>query len=161
MPQYTHFDKEGRPKLVDISKKSKTLRTATAEGYVVLPDAVYNAISSGAVKKGDPFSLSELAGIMGAKKTSLLIPLCHSIRLDKIDIKCSVIENDKTLHIECFVAATESTGVEMEALVGVTTAALCFYDICKALDKGMIIKDVRLISKTGGKSSDWVFKREI
>lgn len=155
MSEYTHFNKKGHPILVDITGKPKTLRTATAEGWVILPDLVYTAVSSGSVKKGDPFSLSEIAGIMGAKKTASLIPLCHTIRIDTINIQCSLDAVKKALHIVCEVKATESTGVEMEALTGVSTAALCFYDLCKAHDKGMIIKDIRLIKKSGGTRGEW------
>ncbi len=155
MSEYTHFDKQGHPTLVDISGKVKTLRSATAEGWIILPDSVYTAVFSGSVKKGDPFSISEIAGIIGAKNTPSIIPLCHAIKLDKINVKCSLNAGKKALHIVCEVKANESTGVEMEALTGVSTAALCFYDICKAHDKGMIIKDIRLTQKSGGRSGEW------
>jgi len=106
-------------------------------------------------KKGDPFLIAELAGIMGAKKTPELIPLCHTIRLDNVSVKCELAEGTKSVRITCEATANEVTGVEMEALTGVSAAALCFYDMCKGIDKGMVIRDIRLIRKTGGKSGEW------
>lgn len=153
MSDYTHFDKEGRPVLVDVSEKHTTKRTALAEGWIDLPDAIYEVVSQGSVKKGDPLSIAELAGIMGAKKTPDLIPLCHPIRIDNVSVRCAL--EGKSVHITCEATATEVTGVEMEALTGTAAAALCFYDMCKGIDKGMVIRDIRLLRKTGGKSGDW------
>ena len=99
--------------------------------------------------------VAELAGIMGAKKTPELIPLCHNIRLDNVVVKCVLAEGTKSVRITCEATANEVTGVEMEALTGVSAAALCFYDMCKGLDKGMVIRDIRLLRKTGGKSGEW------
>jgi cyclic pyranopterin phosphate synthase len=155
LAEYTHFDKEGRPTLVDVSKKAVTSRTAWAEGWVELPEIIYETVAKGAVKKGDPFTIAELAGIMGAKRTPDLIPLCHTIRLDNVSVKCELDCCRKAVKITCEASASEVTGVEMEALTGVSVAALCFYDMCKALDKGMVIKDIRLLRKTGGKSGEW------
>ena len=155
MAEYTHFDSDGRPVLVDVSKKSITSRTAWAEGWIDLPDAIYEKVSCGSLKKGDPFLIAELAGIMGAKKTPELIPLCHTIRLDNVIVKCKLSESAKSVKITCEATANEVTGVEMEALMGVSAAALCFYDMCKGIDKGMVIKDIRLLRKTGGKSGEW------
>ena len=107
------------------------------------------------MKKGDPLRIAELAGIMGAKKTPDLIPLCHTIRLDNVKVKCDLKEDSKSVHITCEATSNEVTGVEMEALTGVSVAALCFYDMCKGLDKGMVIRDIRLLRKTGGKSGEW------
>lgn len=152
---YTHFDESGRPVLVDVSGKKTTLRKAVAEGWLVLPDKVFEVVSSGAVKKGDPYKAAELAGIMGAKKTPDLIPLCHNIRIDNISVRCELVPEKRSVHIIASAVAREVTGVEMEALVAVSTAALCFYDMCKGIDKGIVIKDVRLLSKSGGKSGDW------
>ena len=148
MGEYTHFDADGRPTLVDVSGKAVTKRTAWAEGWLYLPDGIYRTVSQGAVKKGDPFSIAELGGIMGAKRTPDLIPLCHTIRLDNVKVKCDLDHEKKALRIAC-------EGVEMEALTGVSVAALTFYDMCKGIDKGMIIKDIRLLKKTGGKSGEW------
>lgn len=159
MAEYTHFDSDGRPTLVDVSKKNITSRTAWAEGWVYLPDTIFDVVSKGNVKKGNPFPIAELAGIMGAKKTPELIPLCHTIRLDNVSVKCDLVEDKKAVKITCEATANEVTGVEMEALTGVSTAALCFYDMCKGLDKGMIIKDIRLLRKTGGKSGEWTAEK--
>lgn len=155
MKDYTHFDSEGRPVLVDVSNKKATSRTAWAEGWIDLPDVIYEKVSSGSIKKGDPLLIAELAGIMGAKKTPELIPLCHTIRLDNVVVKCTLAEGSKSVRITCEATANEVTGVEMEALTGVSTAALCFYDMCKGLDKGMVIRGIRLLRKTGGKSGEW------
>ena len=155
MAEYTHFDADGRPTLVDVSGKNITNRTAWAEGWIDLPEGVFEVVSKGNVKKGDPFRIAELAGIMGSKKTPDLIPLCHTIRLDNVKVKCNLDEDSKSVHITCKATSNEVTGVEMEALTGVSVAALCFYDMCKGLDKGMIIRDIRLLRKTGGKSGEW------
>ncbi|MCF0248370.1 MAG: cyclic pyranopterin monophosphate synthase MoaC [Synergistes sp.] len=159
MGEYTHFDSEGRPTLVDVSGKSVTKRTALAEGWVYLPEEIYNTVSQGSVKKGDPYGVAELGGIMGAKKTPDLIPLCHQIRLDNIKVRCTLDDEKKAVKITCEATASEVTGVEMEALTGVSVAALTFYDMCKGIDKGMVIKDIRLLRKTGGKSGDWNAER--
>lgn len=156
---YTHFDKDGRPVLVDISGKKATKRVAVAEGWIDLPDAIFETVARGAVKKGDPFSIAELAGIMGAKKAPDIIPLCHNIRIDSVSVRCGLDADSRAVRITCEVSASELTGVEMEALAGAATAALCFYDMCKGIDKGMVIRDIRLLSKTGGKSGDWRAER--
>lgn len=158
MADYTHFDGEGRPVLVDVSKKKVTARTALAEGWIDLPDLVFEKVSAGDLKKGDPFLISELAGIMGAKKTPGLIPLCHTITLANVTVKCCLAEAARAVRITCEAAADDVTGVEMEALTGVSLAALCFYDMCKGIDKGMVIRDIRLLKKTGGKSGEWTAK---
>ncbi|MBQ9881297.1 MAG: cyclic pyranopterin monophosphate synthase MoaC [Synergistes sp.] len=155
MGEYTHFDAEGRPTLVDVSGKTVTKRTAWAEGWIYLPDGIYETVSKGAVKKGDPFRIAELGGIMGAKRTPELIPLCHNIRLDNVKVRCDLDREKKAVKITCEASASEVTGVEMEALTGVSAAALTFYDMCKGIDKGMVIKDIRLLRKTGGKSGEW------
>lgn len=159
MGEYTHFDAEGRPALVDVGGKAVTKRTAWAEGWLYLPDEIYNTVSNGAVKKGDPFRIAELGGIMGAKRTPELIPLCHNIRLDNVKVRCDLDSEKKAVRITCEASASEVTGVEMEALTGVSAAALTFYDMCKGIDKGMIIKDIRLLRKTGGKSGEWTAGR--
>lgn len=156
---YTHFDKDGHPVIVDVGEKKATKRIAVAEGWIDLPEGIFNTVSQGAVKKGDPFSIAELAGIMGAKKTPDIIPLCHNIRLDSVSVRCSLDAERRAVRVTCEAAASEVTGVEMEALTGVASAALCFYDMCKGIDKGMVIRDIRLLSKTGGKSGDWRAER--
>ena len=158
MGNWTHFDEAGRPVMVDVSKKDATERTAVAEGWIDLPETVFAAVRDRAVKKGDPLAIAELGGIMGAKRTPDLIPLCHAIRLDSVRVECALEAGDGgtgSLRIVCRVTAKDVTGVEMEALTGVSTAALVFYDMCKGLDKGMIVRDIRLLEKSGGKSGNW------
>ncbi|MDR3280576.1 MAG: cyclic pyranopterin monophosphate synthase MoaC [Synergistaceae bacterium] len=155
MAGYSHFDDSGRPVMTDVSGKTRTLRRAVAECFVKLPEKICAALLDGGVSKGDPIRVAELAGIMGAKKTPDLIPLCHPIGLDSVKIKCEFLSEDRALRIECETTANDSTGVEMEALTGALVAALTFYDMCKALDKGMIITGVRLLEKSGGRSGRW------
>ena len=160
MGEYTHFDADGRPTLVDVSGKAVTKRTAWAEGWLYLPDGIYRTVSQGAVKKGDPFSIAELGGIMGAKRTPDLIPLCHTIRLDNVKVKCDLDHEKKALKITCEAVASEVTGVEMEALTGVSTALLTIYDMCKAMDRGMVIRDIHILEKDGGKSGHYIYQKE-
>lgn len=155
MTEWTHFDEKGRPVMVDVSGKAITERTARAEGWVELPDAIYEALKQEKIAKGDPMAVSELGGIMGAKKTPDLIPLCHGVKLDGVTVKCRLCHDTKSLHIVCEARACDVTGVEMEALTGVSIAALVFYDMCKGLDKGMSIRNIRLLEKSGGKSGLW------
>ena len=154
MAGYSHFDDSGRPVMVDVGGKERTSRRAVAECLVELPEAVYAALAGGEVAKGNPFRVAELGGIMGAKRTPDIIPLCHPISLDSVRVRCD-LRDDRVLRIECEASAHDATGVEMEALVGATIAALVFYDMCKALDKGMKIKEARLLEKSGGKSGRW------
>ncbi|MDR1651435.1 MAG: cyclic pyranopterin monophosphate synthase MoaC [Synergistaceae bacterium] len=155
MAGYSHFDDFGRPLMVDVSGKKHTRRKAAAECFVKLPEKVCDALKNRGVSKGDPMRVAELSGIMGAKKTSDLIPLCHSVSLDSVRVVCEFREHERTLRIECEASADDATGVEMEALTGVSVAALAFYDMCKALDKGMVITGVRLLEKSGGRSGVW------
>jgi cyclic pyranopterin phosphate synthase len=157
MDGWSHFDGDGRPAMVDVGEKNASRRRALAEGWVDLPEAIYEAVKGGGVKKGDPVSVAELGGMMGAKRTPELIPLCHAIRLDCVRVRCELCEAKKSLRIECEARAADVTGVEMEALTGVSVAALVFYDMCKGLDKGMVIRDIRLLEKSGGKSGDWKY----
>lgn len=155
MSGWTHFDETGRPTMVSVSEKKATLRRAIAEGWIELPESIYLAIKDGDTAKGDPFQVAEIGGIMGAKKTAELIPLCHGIKIDSVRVFCDLHEATKSVRIRCEAVAYEVTGVEMEALVGVSIAALVFYDMCKGIDKGMIIREIRLLEKTGGKSGAW------
>ena len=156
MQEFTHLDSKGRPRMVDVSDKDETLREAVAEGFVFLPPAVWTALGSGTTKKGNVLVIAETAGIMACKKTQELIPLCHSIRLDSVSVTCVLEEKPKSVRITCRVSAREVTGVEMEALTGVTVAALTVYDMCKGIDKGMQIKNIRLLEKRGGKSGEYL-----
>jgi cyclic pyranopterin phosphate synthase len=147
----SHYDRDGRARMVDVSKKSATQRTASASAFVAMKPAVLRALPSN--PKGDPLEVARLAGIMAAKKTSELIPLCHAIALLHIAVDISVCENG--VGIASHASTRAETGVEMEALVAASVAALTVYDMCKALDKGIEIRDVVLTSKTGGKSGNY------
>lgn len=154
MTNFTHWNDEGRPKMVDISDKDISKRTAIARSTITLSDEVYEAIQNGGIKKGDPTQVAQIAGIMGAKKTSDIIPMCHPIMLQGTDFTFDYqkVEQGYELHIEVAVKCSGKTGVEMEALTAVSIAALTFYDMCKAVDKTMVIKETYLVQKTGGKS---------
>lgn len=160
MSNFTHWNEEGRPKMVDISEKTSTNRTAIARSTITLSDEVYQAIQKGGIKKGDPTQVAQIAGIMGAKKTADIIPMCHPIQLQGTDFQFEY-EKGKDgyeLHIQATVKCSGKTGVEMEALTAVSIAALTFYDMCKAVDKSMVIKETYLVEKTGGKSGTFVRK---
>jgi cyclic pyranopterin phosphate synthase len=151
----SHYDRTGRASMVDVSSKAVTKRQARANAFVVLKPEVLKALPQN--PKGDPFEVARLAGIMAAKKTSDLIPMCHPLPLSHIDVALRLCENGVTITSE--VTTTATTGVEMEALVAVSVAALTVYDMCKALDKGIEIREVALESKTGGKSGDYRRKK--
>jgi len=158
MSEFSHWNEAGRPKMVDISDKNPTSRTAIARSTIVLSNELYAAIEDGNIKKGDPTQVAQIAGIMGAKKTADIIPMCHPIMLQGTDFAFHYepIEDGYELHIEATVKCDGKTGVEMEALTAVSIAALTFYDMCKAVDKSMIIKNTYLVKKTGGKSGTFV-----
>jgi len=148
----THLDDKGNPHMVDVSEKQVSLRTATARSIVSLPAEVLDTITNGELnsKKGTVFQIAIIAGIMGAKRTGELIPLCHPLGLDNCQV--SIMLNDRQeVVIDCTASITAKTGVEMEALVGASIAALTIYDMCKAMSHDIIIKETQLISKTGGK----------
>ena len=142
--------------MVDVSGKQTTYREALAEGFVNLTDEIAQAIVKNETAKGDVLKVAELAGIMAAKRTSELIPLCHPIRLDNVKVECSLDASEKKVKIRAFAKADEVTGVEMEALTAVSVAALTIYDMCKGIDKGMSVEGIRLLRKSGGKSGDYV-----
>jgi cyclic pyranopterin monophosphate synthase len=152
MSKLTHFDGEGRAVMVDVSDKSETERVAVAAASVLMQKATLDLILAGGVKKGDVLSVARLAGIMGAKRTPDLIPLCHPIALTSVtvDLRCDPERNAVDITATCRV--TGRTGVEMEALTAASVAALTIYDMCKAVDRGMTLTDIRLIHKSGGKS---------
>ncbi len=149
----THIDKLGNPTMVDVSEKKVTNRSATARSIVVLPSEVLSQITDGEIqtKKGAVFNTAIIAGIMGAKKTGDLIPLCHPLGLDNCNIVVYINEEQEVV-IDCTASLSAKTGVEMEALVGASIAALTIYDMCKAMSHDIVIKDTKLISKTGGKN---------
>ena len=152
---FTHFNDEGRARMVNVGEKGVTRRTATAAARVLVSPETYALIESGGMKKGDVLTVAQIAGIMGAKKTSALIPMCHPILMDGVDLSLSLDAARCSVEIEATVSCTGRTGVEMEALTAAATAALTVYDMCKAVDKGMVITDLRLIRKTGGVHGDY------
>lgn len=151
----SHFDSEGRPHMVDVSAKPTTARKAVAQGKVKMKRATLDIVLAGDVKKGNVITIAELAGIMGAKHTSTLIPLCHPLPLSSV--KLQIITDDVLpgLTVRASAKTTGQTGVEMEALTAVSVACLTIYDMLKAVDKAMVIHDICLLEKTGGKSGDW------
>ena len=156
MPESNHIDENGNAVMVDISTKSRTERTATAIGCVQMQPKTIALIQDGGVKKGDVLSIAQLAGIMGAKRTPDLIPLCHPLNLSSVKVNLSCDTNANKVDIEASCKLIGQTGVEMEALTAVCIAALTIYDMCKAVDKNMNIGNIRLVHKAGGKSG--VFK---
>lgn len=158
MSGLTHFDGKGDAHMVDVSEKAVTTRVAIAAGCVKMSRETLETITEGRAKKGDVIGVARLAGIMGAKKTSELIPLCHPLPITKVAVELSPDSDLPGIMIEATVKTTGQTGVEMEALTAVTTAALTLYDMVKAVDKSMVISDVRLILKEGGKSGRYEAK---
>lgn len=152
--QLSHVDAKGRIRMVDVSEKRATAREAVARGRITMSVAALRAVRSGAVKKGDPLQTARLAGIMAAKQTSALIPLCHPLAISHADVTLTPMK--RGYDIEARVRTTSPTGVEMEALTAVSVAALTIYDMVKAVDRSMTIGEIRLIEKRGGKSGTWV-----
>lgn len=152
MSGLTHFDAQGQAHMVDVSEKSVTDRVAVAEGYIRMRPETLDMITQGRAKKGDVLSVARLAGIMGAKKTSDLIPLCHPLAISKVSLDLTADPDRPGIRVEATVKTTGQTGVEMEALTAVATACLTVYDMVKAVEKSMVIEDVRVILKDGGKS---------
>ncbi|AHM58987.1 molybdenum cofactor biosynthesis protein C [Flammeovirgaceae bacterium 311] len=157
MNEFTHLDDKGRATMVNVGEKQPTLRTATARSIVVLPAAVLEKLTAGEIqtKKGAVFQTAIIAGIMAAKKTGELIPLCHPLGMDNCQINIQVNEHQEVV-IDCTASITAKTGIEMEALVGASVAALTIYDMCKAMSHDIVIRETRLMEKTGGKRD---FKR--
>lgn len=155
MKDFTHFNEDGKAKMVDVGEKKVTCRTAVAGGCVLVNRETFALIQSGGMKKGDVLTVAQIAGIMGAKRTPDLIPMCHPLILDGIDLRLTLDEAQCAVNIEATVSCTGRTGVEMEALTAVTTAALTVYDMCKAVQKDMLITDIRLLEKTGGVHGDY------
>ncbi len=152
----THIDKDGNALMVDVSDKDITERSATAEGRILTPPRILEAVREKTAAKGDVLSVAQLAGIMGAKRTPDLIPLCHPLPLTGCRVTLAI--DGDAIRAECTVKTRNRTGVEMEALTGVTVALLTVYDMCKGTDKGMEITGVRLLKKSGGKSGDYTHK---
>jgi cyclic pyranopterin phosphate synthase len=156
----THINRQGRAKMVDVSEKGDTVRVAVARGEVIMKPETLSLIKEGGIAKGDVLAVAQVAGIMGAKKTPDLIPMCHPLMLSGIDMSFLINEEESKIEIEARVKLTGKTGVEMEALTAVSVAALTIYDMCKAVDKEMVLGNIRLISKSGGKSGEFIRKGE-
>ena len=155
MADFTHFNDQGRAKMVDVGEKPPTRRTATAAARVLVNADTFALIRSGGMKKGDVLTVAQVAGVMGAKRTPDLIPMCHPILMDGIDLSLHLDEARCAVEIQATVSCDGRTGVEMEALTAVSTAALTVYDMCKAVQKDMVITDIRLLKKTGGVHGDF------
>lgn len=154
----THIDEQGTAKMVDVGGKVDSERVAVARGRVVMQPETLRLIVAGALKKGDVLTVAQLAGVMAAKRTSELIPLCHPLLLSHIDVCCTPNEEAGCVEIEATVRLRGKTGVEMEALTAVSVAGLTIYDMAKAVDRQMRLEAVRVVQKRGGKSGDWVFE---
>ena len=152
MKKLTHIDRSGKARMVDVSDKPQTLREAVARGMVTMKKTTLKLIQENSIAKGDVLIVARVAGIMAAKKTHEIIPLCHPLNISSVQIDFSLDQEKKRIIIESSVKITGQTGVEMEALTAVSAAALTIYDMCKAVDKEMVISDIMLIEKTGGKS---------
>lgn len=155
--QFTHFDESGNAVMVDVSEKKDTVRTAVAKASISMSEETFQAIQQGEIGKGDVLGVARVAGIMAAKKTWDLIPMCHPLMLSKCTVDFELADN--AVHIEALVKTTGKTGVEMEALTAASTAALTIYDMCKAIDKRMVIENIYLAKKTGGKSGEFIHER--
>lgn len=155
MADFTHFNKNGGAKMVDVGEKKVTQRTACAAARVLVNENTFSLIRSGGMKKGDVLTVARIAGIMGAKRTPDLIPMCHPLIINGIDMELSLDEKRLSVEIYATVKCEGKTGVEMEALSAVSVAALTVYDMCKAVQKDMVISDIRLISKEGGVHGDY------
>ena len=155
MAEFTHFNEQGRARMVDVGEKPISQRTAVAAGRVLVSEETFALIQSGGMKKGDVLTVAQIAGVMGAKRTPDIIPMCHPILMDGIDLALTLDENRRSVEIQATVSCDGRTGVEMEALTAVSTAALTVYDMCKAVQKDMVITDIRLLRKTGGVHSDY------
>ncbi|MGN0349594.1 MAG: cyclic pyranopterin monophosphate synthase MoaC [Roseburia sp.] len=153
--RFNHFDDSGNAIMVDVSLKQPTLRTAVARGKILVSKQVLEAITDHSIQKGDVLGVARIAGIMAAKRTSDLIPLCHPLALSHVSVDFRVLSEESAILAECTVKLTGTTGVEMEALTGVSTALLTIYDMCKAIDKGMVLTGIHLVHKEGGKSGTY------
>ena len=152
----THFDKNGQAHMVDVGDKAHTKRTATASGSISMLPATLQTIQQGNAKKGDVLGIARIAAIQGAKRTADLIPLCHPISLTKVAVSFETNEKDASVSCTATCETTGQTGVEMEALTAVSVGLLTIYDMCKAIDRGMTMHDIKLLEKHGGKSGDWL-----
>ena len=160
MGEFTHFNGQGHAVMVDVSEKSDTVREATAMGRISMSQECFEKVKTGGMKKGDVLGTARIAGIMGAKRTSELIPLCHIVPLTNCEVTFTTDENTNSITAVCTTSCVGKTGVEMEALTGVSTALLTIYDMCKAMDRGMVIRDIHILEKDGGKSGHYIYQKE-
>ncbi|MFW5450208.1 MAG: cyclic pyranopterin monophosphate synthase MoaC [Methylophagaceae bacterium] len=156
MTELTHFNQAGEAHMVDVGNKEVTKRIAVAEGQIMMLEKTLDLIQQGNHKKGDVLGIARIAGIMAAKKTADLIPLCHPLALTKVTVDFKVLQEEVAIQCRTQVETSGQTGVEMEALTATQIALLTIYDMCKAVDRGMIMTDIRLLEKAGGKSGHWV-----
>ena len=161
MSDLTHFNQAGEAHMVDVGGKKTTKRVAVAEGRIEMLPSTLSLIQEGGHKKGDVLGIARIAGIMAAKKTSDLIPLCHPLALTKVSIDFDVLEQDVAVQCRAQVTTSGQTGVEMEALTAVQVALLTIYDMCKAVDRGMVMNQVKLLEKAGGKSGHWLRENDV
>ncbi|MDX9715324.1 MAG: cyclic pyranopterin monophosphate synthase MoaC [Dissulfurispiraceae bacterium] len=154
--ELTHFDKDGKAIMVDVSEKRATHREAIAGGSISMQPETLAHIKEGSIKKGDVLGVARVAGIMAAKKTFELIPMCHPLNITSVKVDFSIDEPKSQVHIKATAKVVGQTGIEMEALTAASVAALTIYDMCKAIDKGMVISDIRLLEKRGGKSGEYI-----
>ena len=158
--EFSHFDKNGNAVMVDVSNKTPTFRTATATGYIAVGPEIMAAVTEGNIKKGDVLGVARVAGIMGVKQTSSLIPMCHPLPIQKCTVDFQLDQENSRIHVYCTVKTEGKTGVEMEALTGVQVTLLTIYDMCKAIDKHMVMSEIHLVEKTGGKSGEFRFEEK-
>lgn len=154
---FTHFNNDGKAYMIDVSEKTKTKRVARAFGKIKVSQEVISKLINREVEKGDVLGTARIAGIMAIKRTSDIIPMCHSIFMSGCDMDFKILEKENEIHIFAEAKTIGETGIEMEVLTGVSVAALTIYDMCKSIDKRMVISDIHLLSKTGGKSGDFKF----
>lgn len=152
---FTHLDPAGRPRMVDVGEKQDTVREATAAGEVRVAEGTMRAIAAGQIAKGDVLAVAQVAGTMAAKRTWEVIPLCHQLLLNAVEVRFSLNHEQNRVEIEATVRTSGKTGVEMEALTAVSVAALTVYDMCKAIDRSIVIDNVRLLAKSGGRTGTW------
>lgn len=158
--QFTHVDAEGNARMVDVSEKAVTHRTAVAEGEICMSAACFAMVTEGRARKGDVLGVAQVAGIMAAKRTAELIPLCHLLNLTRVGVEFFPSAETNTIRARCTVGCDGKTGVEMEALTGASVALLTVYDMCKAVDKRMVLSGIHLCEKQGGKSGDFRFEEQ-
>ncbi len=155
VPALTHVDPQGGVQMVDVADKRSTVRTAVAVGRVILGEEAFRLVAENKIRKGDVLTLAQIAGIMGAKQTSKLIPLCHDVLLRGVDVELTLNETALAVDVRAYTKSVGPTGVEMEALTAVSVAALTIYDMCKSVSKAILITDIHLLAKTGGQSGDY------